>query len=63
MRCMDFVTVYQFKVWNYEVGGFFPSLRMATKGAIERIGAEIIDDSATAVPLTKIDSNGFLMPK
>ncbi|HLY07008.1 MAG TPA: hypothetical protein VKR31_14780 [Rhizomicrobium sp.] len=56
---MTFVTVYKFKIWNTEIGQFVLSLRMGTRAAIESAGGEIMEGSATEVPVTELDRRGF----
>ena len=56
---MTFVTVYRFKVWNSDVGDFVVSLRMGTRAAIEMAHGEIVEGSATEVPVAEINSEGF----
>lgn len=56
---MTFVTVYKFKIWNSEIGAFVLSLRMGTRAAIETAGGEIMEASATEVPVTELDHRGF----
>jgi hypothetical protein len=56
---MTFVTVYKFKIWNSEIGEFVLSLRMGTRAAIEMSHGEIIEGSATEIPVADIDAKGF----
>lgn len=56
---MTFVTVYRFKVWNNDVGDFVVSLRMGTRAAIEMAQGEIIEGTATEVPVAEINAEGL----
>ena len=56
---MTFVTVYKYKVWNGDIREFVLSLRMGTRAAIEAVRGEIIEESATEVPVAQIDARGF----
>jgi len=59
---MTRVTVYSFKVWNYQLGEFTSSPHRGMRRAIEAIGGKIIEDSEISVPTSQIDANGFVKP-
>ena len=56
---MTFVTIYKYKIWNGDIREFVLSLRMGTRAAIEEVRGEIIEESATEVPVSQIDARGF----
>ena len=53
------IKVYRFKMSDAVSGGYLISLRLATRPAIEKINAEVIENTETEVYPSDIDSEGF----
>lgn len=57
---MEFVTVYNYKVYDILKDDYILGKRKATLGAIKSIKAVALEDSAEDVDPNKLDGDGFL---